>query len=208
MGQRAGLERKTDALLKVAQSCPTLCDPKDYTVHGILQAGMLEWLAFLFSRDLPNPGIEPRSPALQADSLPTELSAKPEIRQSSFYFTLCFSERQWCPCIQNQCSHTASRMSARAIESGEGDALGTLLPELLSEGECPWEISRGRVARRLGFLDVGSRGLGSDLVPIKSLSPGLQPPALCSQDPQLSTGAGLLPGSPPSTLDTSQLSFL
>ena len=36
----------------------------DYTVHGILQAGILEWVAFPFSGDLPKPGIEPRSPAL------------------------------------------------------------------------------------------------------------------------------------------------
>ena len=37
--------------VKVAQSCPTLCDPVDYTVHGILQARTLEWVAFPFSRD-------------------------------------------------------------------------------------------------------------------------------------------------------------
>ena len=43
----------------------------DYTVHGILQARKLEWVAFLFW-DLPNPGIKPRSPALQVDSLPAE----------------------------------------------------------------------------------------------------------------------------------------
>ena len=30
---------------KVAQSCLTLCDPMDYTVHGILQARILEWAA-------------------------------------------------------------------------------------------------------------------------------------------------------------------
>ena len=35
--------------LKVAQSCPTLCDPIDYTAHGILQARILEWVAFSFS---------------------------------------------------------------------------------------------------------------------------------------------------------------
>ena len=86
----------------------------DYTAHGILQARILEWVAFSFSRgpsqprdrtqvscipgrfftswatreaqeywgglhipsplDLPDPGIEPGSPALQANSLPTELS--------------------------------------------------------------------------------------------------------------------------------------
>ena len=42
----------------------------DYTVHGILQARILEWIAFPYPGDLPNPGIEPRSPAMQADSLP------------------------------------------------------------------------------------------------------------------------------------------
>ena len=36
--------------VQVTQSCPTLCDPMDYTVHGILQARILEWVAFPFSR--------------------------------------------------------------------------------------------------------------------------------------------------------------
>ena len=36
--------------VKVAQSCPALCDPMDYTVHGIFQARILEWGAFPFSR--------------------------------------------------------------------------------------------------------------------------------------------------------------
>ena len=36
--------------VKVTQLCPTLCDSKDYTVHGILQARILEWVAFPFSR--------------------------------------------------------------------------------------------------------------------------------------------------------------
>ena len=112
--------RKPKVKVKGAQSCPTLCDPIDYTVHGILQATILEWIAFPFSRgpsqhrdwtqvyliaegfftswatreaqeywsgwpipssaDLPDPGIKPRSPALQEDSLPTELwgSSKPK----------------------------------------------------------------------------------------------------------------------------------
>ena len=62
--------------VKVAQSCPILCDPTDHTVHGILQARMLEWVAFPFFRDLSNPGIEPRSSTLQADSLPAEPQGK------------------------------------------------------------------------------------------------------------------------------------
>ena len=64
--------------VKVAHMCLTLCDPMDYTVHGILQARMLEWVAFPFSRDLPNPGIKPRSPTLQADTLPAEPPRKPQ----------------------------------------------------------------------------------------------------------------------------------
>ena len=48
----------------------------DYTVHGILQVRLLEWVAFPFSRDLPNPGTEPRSPTLEAGSLPAEPQEK------------------------------------------------------------------------------------------------------------------------------------
>ena len=41
--------------VKVAQSCRTLCDPMDYTVHGILHARILEWVAFPFSRGSSQP---------------------------------------------------------------------------------------------------------------------------------------------------------
>ena len=41
--------------VKVAQLCPTLCDPMDYTVPGILQARILEWVAFPFSRGSSQP---------------------------------------------------------------------------------------------------------------------------------------------------------
>ena len=99
--------------------CVTLCNPMDYTVHEILQARILEWVAFPISRgsspprnqtqvshiadgffaswatkegqeywsgwpipspaDLPDPRIRLGSPALQADSLPTELLGKPNV---------------------------------------------------------------------------------------------------------------------------------
>ena len=122
---------------EVAQSCPTLCDSMDcrlpgFSVYGIFQAKILEWVAISYSRgpspprdgnslscykvkslsrvpsfatpwtvacqappsmgfprqeywsglpfpsprDFPDPGIEPRSPALQADSLPSEPPGK------------------------------------------------------------------------------------------------------------------------------------
>ena len=41
--------------VKVTQSCLTLCDPMDYTIHGILQARILEWVAFPFSRGSSQP---------------------------------------------------------------------------------------------------------------------------------------------------------
>ena len=63
--------------MKVTQLCSILCDPMNYTVHGNLQGGVLEWVPFPSLRDLPNTGIEPRSPALQADSLPAEPKGKP-----------------------------------------------------------------------------------------------------------------------------------
>ena len=67
---------------KVIQLCLTLCDPMDCSlpgssVHGILQARILEWVAVPFSRG-SKPGIEPRSPTVQADSLPAELPGKPK----------------------------------------------------------------------------------------------------------------------------------
>ena len=63
----------------VTQSCLTLCDPMDYnlpgsSVHGILQARILEWIAIPFSRGSSQPR-EP--PTLQADSLLSEPLGKP-----------------------------------------------------------------------------------------------------------------------------------
>ena len=66
----------------VSQSCPTLCDHMDFTfqapLEGILQARILERLPVPSPGDLPNLGIEPRSPALQADSLPAEPPERPK----------------------------------------------------------------------------------------------------------------------------------
>ena len=53
------------------------CSPPGFSVHGIPLAKILEWVAIPFSGDLPDPGLEPSSPALQADSLPSEPPGKP-----------------------------------------------------------------------------------------------------------------------------------
>ena len=64
--------------MKVAQSCLTVGDPMDYTIHGILQARILEWVAFPYSRGSSHPGIKPRHPTLKADSSPAEPPSKPK----------------------------------------------------------------------------------------------------------------------------------
>ena len=60
--------------MKIAQLSPTLCKPMDYI--QAMKFSMSEyWSGYPFPSPevLPNPGIEPESPALQEDSLPTEL---------------------------------------------------------------------------------------------------------------------------------------
>ena len=73
-----------DALMnaKSLQLRPTLCDIMDYSlpgssVHSILQARILDWVAILSQGDLPDMGIKPGSPAVEADSLPSEPPGKP-----------------------------------------------------------------------------------------------------------------------------------
>ena len=70
---------------EVTQSCPTFCDSMDCSLpgsslHGILQARVLEWVAISFSRGSPDPGIEPGSPAFQADALASEPPGKLQLQ--------------------------------------------------------------------------------------------------------------------------------
>ena len=67
----------------ISQSCPTLCDPRDpqptrlLCPWGFSRQEYWSGLPCPPPGDLPNPGIEPGSPALQVDSLPAELPGKP-----------------------------------------------------------------------------------------------------------------------------------
>ena len=69
---------------------PVVCSPPDSSVHGILQARMMEWLATpSLLGDLSDPGIEPVSPvapALQEDSLPLNLWGSPLMMYMSLKF--------------------------------------------------------------------------------------------------------------------------
>ena len=67
----------------VNESCLTLCycmdsSPPGASVHGVLQARILEWVAIPFSKVSSQPRDQPRSSALQADSLPSEPPEKPQ----------------------------------------------------------------------------------------------------------------------------------
>ena len=69
---------------KSLQSCPTEtpwdCSLPGSSIHGILQARIMEWVAISLTRDLPNPSIELASltSLWQVDSLPSELQGKPK----------------------------------------------------------------------------------------------------------------------------------
>jgi len=69
---------------EVTQSCPALCDPTDCSRQALpsMEFSRQEYqsgLSFPSPGDLPDPGMEPRSPALKADSLPSEPPGKPDL---------------------------------------------------------------------------------------------------------------------------------
>ena len=75
----------------MSDSCnPMDCSLPDFSVHGTLQARILEWVAMPSSRDLPDPGIEPASPALQVDPVSTEPPRKPS---RHYRWSFGFSEK-------------------------------------------------------------------------------------------------------------------
>jgi len=149
--------------MSVSQSCPTLCDPMDCSspgssIRGILQAGILEWVAMPSSRgpsqprgqtrvfphcrqilyhvnhqgspkntrlgcqslgDLPNPGIEPGSPALQAASLPTEPVCIFLRIEEKWVEAIAFLQGLW-NFIGNENSHAYQRSSEAMAGSSQG----------------------------------------------------------------------------------------
>ena len=80
-------EVKVKVLVTQSQCCLTLCNPMDCrlpgsSVHGILRQAHWNGLPFPSPGHLPDPGTEPRSPTLQADSLPSEPLGKPFQQES------------------------------------------------------------------------------------------------------------------------------
>ena len=110
----------------VTQSCPTLCNsmdcsPQGFSVHGILQARILKWVAIPLSRGSSWPKdqtwVSCRSPSSQADSVPSEPPGKPQNRgkfpvyhhththkniQVSFWHTIEDKENQFVCSFRNE----------------------------------------------------------------------------------------------------------
>ena len=77
----------SESKCEVTQSCPTLATPWTVAYKAPLSMGFFKqeyWSGLLFPSpgDLPHPGIKPRSPALQADALPSEPPRKPRKPES------------------------------------------------------------------------------------------------------------------------------
>ena len=97
--------------VKLLQSSPTLCkptdcSPTDSSVHGILQARILEWVAVCSPGVLPNPGIENRSLALQPDFffLPSEPPGKPlKVYLCQYIIQECSLTAYLGGCVHNMC---------------------------------------------------------------------------------------------------------
>ena len=83
---------KRKSLSPVQLRHPLNCSPPGPSVNGIFQARILEWVA-IFSGDLPDWGIEPQSPAWQADSSPFEPAEILSIKSKHFYRSLLRQDR-------------------------------------------------------------------------------------------------------------------
>ena len=83
------LQHPEPCLCLVAQSCLTLCDPKDCSAPGGFSTQEY-WSGSPCPSpgDLPNPRIKPRSPASQADALPSEPTGKPCLQQCFYLATM------------------------------------------------------------------------------------------------------------------------
>ena len=163
------LPRSTPSMHLVAQSCltsgnPIDCSPPGSSVHGILQARTLEWVAISSSKDLPDPGIEPTFPAFQADSWPTEPCSAEML--SLFWVMLC-SFNMLCNehCTRESALGQAPEdlkalLTRRFLLRSLHDVLGARWPQLTSLRLCP-DTEQGRpsvASARRPILEIKPTG--------------------------------------------------
>ena len=130
--------------MKVAQSYPTLCDPMDCNTR-VCSLSLLQG-------NLPNPGIEPRSPALQADSLPAEPQGKPKNTGVSSLFILqqIFPTQEsnrgllYCRWILYQLSYQGSPLFVRGRSKISNPTWKPAVPPK-AVGLCQFHILLGKI---------------------------------------------------------------
>ena len=120
------------------------CSLPGSSIHGILQARILEWVTTSFSRDLPDPGIKPGSPTLQADALPSE---PPEKRYTDD--TTLMAE-----------SKELKNLLMRVKEESERASLKLHIKKTKIMALCPntsWQIEGENLEVMTDFLFLGSK---------------------------------------------------
>ena len=173
-------------------SCPTLCDPDwsppGSSVHGILHARELEWVTCPTPGDLPNPGIKPRSPAVQADSLPAEPPGKPSGVTQNFILEVSRPELY-------HCSFTLTSITGHACVCVRSLQL---CPTLCNPMDCsPPGYSVHRIFRQeywsgQPFLPLGDLP-DPNIEPVSPVSPALQTDSLSRGTGEAITGHDSMP---------------
>ena len=161
----------------------TLCDPTDYSppgssVHGIFQAKILKWVSFPSPRDVPDPGIKPRSPALQADALLSELPG--ELGYTRLTITCSFS----LDCFNHQngkISHSGKRLCMHSCQVASVASDSLQLYRLQPTGLlCPWDSpgkNTGIVCQAVLKCIFLTQGLNFYLLSVRHWQAGSLPPA-------------------------------
>ena len=147
--------------MKVAQLCLTLCYPIDCVVHGILQARILEWVAFPSPGDLPSPEIEQRFPALQVDSLPANQQGSPRMVEWVAYSFSSGSSRP-----RNQTGRFVTKWAIR-------EAYLTRPIPLTAASHFLSLCAQGKTSKSHSLQSKGMRRLRSCISQTQRISPGL-----------------------------------
>ena len=124
---------------------PTDCSLPGSSVHGISQARILEWVAFFFSRGSSWPRIQTRSPALQADSLPSEAPGSPSWAQIVLLYPVVLY-----PVLEQGCrgKTTAININVEWVQKSPHNHLVMRSWEVIG---CQWVKSQE-------FFEIGSQG--------------------------------------------------
>ena len=120
------------SVVLVPQFCLTLfkpmdCGPQGSSVHGFCRQEYWRRLPFLSPEVLSNPGVEPGSPALQADSLPTELH-----RRSSLSFSCPSPHSTSSPLLQSR-----RTFGSKGVKTEKVEVLDSQMPSYSPVGNTP-----------------------------------------------------------------------